>query len=212
MADPGAITARTALAFLLATWPRRVLAAVLLFVPVIVGAAGGLGSANPPARTGAPDEVTDTGVYHAVPRSYFVSDQVDAGSLEDGERWVGAIVQLTNQGTEPISVAFSDPTFELPDEVPNDSFVNPHEVLRLDTGARLGSAQPGVTYEAVLLWRTTGLEDPPAELTLTMRETAWQLWNIEAGYWSWRATPETIDVVLPRTEAPADILEEDEDE
>lgn len=204
------ITARTALAFLLATWPRRVLVSLVLLIPVAVAAGGGFHPAAPAPREVRAGAAIDTGAYLVVPRSYFVSEQVDAGSLEEGERWVGAVAQITNQGSEPISVVFSDPTFELPGDVPNDSFANPHEVLRLDTGSRLGSAQPGLTYEVALLWRTTGLQEPPAELTLTMHQTVWQLWNIEAGFHSWRATPDSFDVNLPLQEPPDSILEEEE--
>ena len=211
MTEPGGITARTALAFLLATWPRRLLLSLVLVAPMVVAAAGGLEPAAPPPRQVQAEAVTDTGAYHVVPRSYFVSERVDAGSLEDGERWVGALAQITNQGSTPISAAVSDETFELPDDVPNDSFANPPEVLRLDTGSRLGAAQPGVTYEVALLWRTTGLEDPPSELTFTMRETAWTQWNIEAGFSSWRATPRSVDVSLPLVDAPAAILEEEDE-
>lgn len=211
MTEPGGITTRAVLAFLLATWPRRLLLALLLLAPIVVTAAGGLRPADPVLRAVEAGSVTDTGAYAVVPRSYFVSDQVDAGSLDEGMRWVGVLAQLTNQGTEPISVTFSDQTFELPDEVPNDSFANPHEVLRLDTGGRLGSAQPGVTYEVALLWRTSGLEDPPADLVLTMNQTAWTRWTIEAGFYSWRATPEAYDVRLPLADAPTSILEEEDE-
>ncbi|MCK0112092.1 hypothetical protein MWU75_08085 [Ornithinimicrobium sp. F0845] len=211
MTEPGAITARAMLAFLLATWPRRVVLSLVLLVPVVVAAVGGFGPADPPPREVEPGTVTDTGAYRVVPRSFFVSETVDAGSLEEGERWVGARVQITNQGTQPISVTFDDPTFELPADVPNDGSPNPYEVLRVDTGARLGSAQPGVTYEVALLWRTTGLQDPPAELTLTMNQSAWTEWNIEAGYHTWRATADAFYVHLPRGEAPASILEEEDE-
>lgn len=210
MTEPGGITARTALAFLLATWPRRLLLSLALLVPVVAAASGGLESADPPPREAEPGAVTATGAYQVVPRSYFVSERVDAGSLEDDERWVGALVQITNQGSEPISADFSDPTFELPAEVSTDR-VNPNEVLRLDTGSRLGYAQPGVTYEVALLWRTTALADPPDELMLTMNETAWTQWNIEAGFSSWRATPRSLDVSLPLVDAPAAILEEEDE-
>ena len=211
MTEPGAITARTALAFVLATWPRRLVLSLVLAVPVVTAAAGGCGPADPPPRTVAPQVVTDTGAYRVVPRSYFVSEQVDAGSLEEGERWVGAIAQITNQGQEPISVTFSDQTFELPADVPNEESPNPYEVLRLDTGSRLGSAQPGITYEVALVWRTTGLQDPPAELLLTMNQTAWTKWNIEAGFHTWRATPQAYDVSLPLADAPEIILAEEEE-
>lgn len=211
MTEPGGITARTTLAFLLATWPRRLLLALVLLVPVVVGATGGFDTGDPPAREVEAGEATDTGLYTVVPRSYFVSEQVDAGSLDDGFRWVGAVAQITNQGTEPVNVTFSDPTFELPAEVPNDSFANPHEVLRLDTGSRLGSAQPGVTYEVALLWRTAGLQQPPDELILTMHESAWTQWNIEAGQHTWRATPHSYDVPLPLADPPESILEEEDE-
>lgn len=211
MTEPGTITARTALVFVLATWPRRILVALVLLAPVVVAAFGGFRDADPPPRVVEPGAVTDTGAYLVVPRYYFVSDRVDA-SLGDGERWVGAVVEITNQGTEPIRVVASDDTFELPDSVPNDSFDNPHEVLRLDTGRYLGEAQPGLTYEVALLWRTTGLQDPPPELTLTMNETAWTRWVLEGGLYTWRGTGDAYEVMLPLGEAPASILEEEEDE
>ena len=212
MSEPGEITARAALAFLLATWPRRILLSLLLLVPVVVAAAGGFRTAEAaalPAEAGTP---TDTGAYRVVPRSYFVSDRVDAGSLDEGERWVGALVQITNQGTEPISVTFSDQTFQLSDEVPTDEGSNPHpyEVLRVDTGSRLGWAQPGVTYEVALVWRTTGLEEPPAELGLTLNQTYWRQWNIEAGFASWGTTGDSFEVLLPLGETPESILEEED--
>lgn len=211
MTEPGGITARAALAFLLATWPRRLALALLLLVPVVIATAGGFRPAEPPPRLVAPEAVTDTGSYAVVPRAYFVSDRVDASGLDEGERWVGAVVQITNQGTEPITVTFSDETFELPADVPNPGRANPYEVLRLDTGARLGSAQPGITYAVALLWRTTGLQDPPSELQLTMRETAWTRWSIEAGLHSWRATPDAFHVWLPLADAPESILEEEDE-
>lgn len=205
------ITARTALAFLMASWPRRVLLALVLFVPVVVAATGGFARAEPPPRTVEPGVVTDTGAYRVVPQSYFVSDRVEPGMLDEGTRWVGAVVEITNQGNEPISVVFNDQTFQLPDDVPNDSFANPHEVLRADTGTRLGSAQPGVTYQAVLLWETTGLQDPPPELTLTMNRTEWTRWNLEAGLSTWRSTPEAYDVALPLGAPPASVVEEEDE-
>lgn len=211
VSEPGQITARAALAFLLATWPRRLLLSLVLLTPVLAAAAGGFRAADPPPSTVAAEAVTNTGAYRVVPRSYFVSTQVDAGSLEEGEQWVGALAQITNQGTAPISVDFSDPTFELPADVRTDEEVNPVEVLRVDTGSRLGWAQPGVTYEVALLWRTTALADPPAELTLTMNDTAWTEWNIEAGFHTWRATPHANQVSLPLAEAPVSILEEEDE-
>ena len=210
MTEAGAITARTAVVFLVATWPRRILLALVLFVPVVVGAVGGFQRADPPPRGVEAAVVTDTGAYLVVPQYFFVSDQVDA-SLDDGERWVGAVVQITNQGTTPISVTFSDQTFKLPGSVPNEGGANPHEVLRLDTGKYLGQAQPGITYEVALLWRTTGLQDPPAELTLTMNRTAWTEWTIEAGYYTWNTTGHSYEVALPLGEAPASILEEEDE-
>lgn len=211
MSEAGEITARTALTFLLATWPRRVLLALLLLVPVVVAASGGFREADPPPREVDPEVVTDTGSYLVVPRYYFVSDQVDAYGLEDGERWVGAVVQITNQGTEPISVTFNDETFELPDAVPNDGFVDPHEVMRLDTGASLSEAQPGLTYEVALLWSTTGMQDPPQELTFTMNRTRWTEWSIDAGYYTWRSTGDSYDVTLPLGEVPESIVLDEED-
>ncbi|WP_420114203.1 hypothetical protein [Pseudactinotalea sp.] len=211
MTEAGAITARTAVVFLLATWPRRILLALLLLVPVIVGAVGGFGKAEPPPREVAPDVVTDTGAYLVVPRYYFVSDQVDTYGLADGERWVGAVAQITNQGTEPISVTFSDETFVLPDTVPNENSRFPYEVLRLDTGSSLSEAQPGLTYEVALLWRTTGLEDAPPELTLTMNRTWWTEWSIEEGYFTWRATADSYDVTLPLGELPDQIRQEEDE-
>lgn len=211
MTEAGAITARTAVVFLLATWPRRVLLALLLLVPVVMAAAGGFAKADPPPSSVEAGVITDTGAYLVVPRFYFVSDQVDAYGLGDGERWVGAVVQITNQGTEPISVTFSDETFELPDSVPNENSRYPYEVLRLDTGGSLGEAQPGLTYEVALLWRTTGLADAPPEMTLTMHRTWWTEWSIEEGYFTWRATGDTYDVTLPLGELPDQIREEEDE-
>lgn len=210
VSEPGLITARTALAVLVATWPRRIILSLLLLVPVVVAAGGGFARADPPPRDVEPGVATDTGAYRVVPHTYFVSDRVDAGSLDEGTRWVGAVVEITNQGPEPISVTFSDQTFELPDDLPLDDNVNPREVLRADTGTRLGYAQPGVTYQAVLLWQTTALADPPPELTLTMNRTEWTRWEIEAGQYTWRATPESYDVALPLGEPPASVLEEED--
>lgn len=211
MTEPGAITARTAVAFLLATWPRRVALALLLLVPIVVAAVGGFREAELPPRTVEPEVVTDTGAYLVVPRFYFVSDQVDAYGLDDGERWVGAVVQITNQGTEPISVTFSDETFVLPESVRSRDRASPQEVLRLDTGGSLGEAQPGLTYEVALLWTTTGLEQPPADLTLTMNRTRWTEWSIEAGYYTWNSTGSSYDVALPLGDPPAQILEEEDE-
>lgn len=211
MSEAGAITVRTVGAFLLATWPRRVMLGLVLLAPVLVAALGGFRTAEPPPRTVDPEVVTDTGAYLVIPRYYFVSDRVDAGSLDDGERWVGAVVQITNQGPEPISVTFSDETFELPESVPNERSAGPYEVLRLDSGEYLGNAQPGLTYEVALLWRTTGLAEPPHELTLTMNRTRWTEWSIDAGYYTWRSTGDSYDVALPLGQAPVEILEEEDE-
>lgn len=211
MTEPGAITARAALAFVLATWPRRILLSLVLLIPVVVAALGGLAAADPPPSQVKPGVVTDTGAYAVVLGSYFVSELVDAGSLEDDERWVGVVVELTNQGTEPISLTFGDPTFALPADLVGEDQRTPYEVLRLDNGRRLGAAQPGVTYEVALLWRTTGLQEPTEELELTLQETAWTQWNIEAGLHTWRATPRTFTVALPLGEAPEVILEEEDE-
>lgn len=198
------------LVLLLATWPRRILIALLLLVPVLVAAGGGFTKADPPPRTVEVGAATDAGGFLVVPQHYFVSETVDAGSLEPGERWVGAVVEITNQGTEPIGLGL-DQTFELPASIPTDGSENPHEVMRIDLGGYLGRAQPGVTYEAALLWRTTDFEEPPAELTLTMNRTAWTKWVLEAGLYTWRSTEQSYEVVLPLGDAPESILEEEEE-
>lgn len=179
-------------------------------MPVLVAAGGGFATADPPPSTAEPGEVLDTGAYLTVPHFYFVSDHLDATGLDDGERWLGAVVEITNQGTEPISVTFSDDTFELPATVPNDDGVNPYEVLRLDTGSYLGDAQPEITYDVALLWRTTGLTEPPPELPFIVNQTTWTEWSIEPGYYTWRTTGQSDEVTLPLGEPPASILEEEE--
>lgn len=211
MSEPGAITTRSLLVFVLATWPRRLFLGLVLLLPVILAATGGLGAAAPPPRDVPPGVVTDTGAFQVTPHSYFVSDRVDAGSLDEGYRWVGLIAEVTAQGSEPIQIASSGDTFELSDQVPNEERAAPYEVLRLDTGERLGAAQPGLTYEVAMLWRTRGLAEPPPELTFTMNRTEWTRWNIEAGFYSWRATADSYEVTVPVTEAPAVILEEEDE-
>lgn len=210
MSDAGTITAQAALAWLVATWPRRLVLAVLLLVPVLVLALGGFRAADPPPRDVAAGMPTDTGAYLVVPHSYFVSDEIDAYGLEDGQTWVGVVVDLTNQGPEPIYLTFNDQTFRLGDEVsPLDD--SPYEAMRLDLGARLGDAQPGLTYPVALLWRAEAMPDPPAELTLTMQRTVWTEWSIEAGYYTWNATADSYDVGLPLAEAPPQILAEEDE-
>lgn len=212
MSEAGAITARTVLAFLLASWPRRILVGLLLLAPLLVAAAGGFQQADPPPRGVDAGVVTDTGAYLVVPQYYFVSDQVDAYGLDDGEQWLGAVVEITNQGTEPISVTFSDETFEVPQELlGDDGRPHPGEVLRLDTGSYLGEAQPGLTYEVALLWPTAALTEPPPELTLTMNRTAWTELNLEEGYFLWRSTGQSYDVALSLGEAPSSILAEEDE-
>lgn len=212
MSEAGAITAQAAVAWLVASWPRRIALAVLLLVPVLVLALGGFRTADPPPRDVAAGVPADTGAYLVVPHSYFVSDQVDAYGLEDGQTWVGVIVDLTNQGPEPIYLTFNDETFRLGDEVAaaDDSV---YEALRLDlgAGARLGDAQPGLTYPVALLWRAEAMPEPPAEVTLTMVRTVRTQWSIEAGYYTWNATADSSDVTLPLVDVPPQILAEEDE-
>ena len=208
MTEAGAITARTALAWLLATWPRRIGLGLLLLAPLLVLALGGFRPADPPPRDVAAGVPTDTGAFTVVPHSYFVSDQVEAYGLEDGQTWIGVIVDLTNQGSEPFSLTFDDETFRLPDALAAvDTY--PSEAMRLDTDTTLGRVQPGLTYSAALLWRVPALQPAP-ELTLTMQRTVWTESNLEAGYYSWRPTTDSYDVALPLTDAPAQLLAEEE--
>lgn len=210
VSEAGAITAQTALAWLLASWPRRIALAVLLLIPVLVLALGGFRPADPPPRDVAVGESTDTGAYMVVPHGYFVSDQVDAYGLDDGQTWVGVVVDLQNQGPEPIYLTFDDETFRLPEGIAVDDG-GPYEALRLDTSTSLGDAQPGLTYPVALLWRAPAGTDPAPELTMTMNRTIRTESNLEAGYYLWRATGDTSDVALPQVDVPAQILAEEED-
>ncbi|GAB2971483.1 hypothetical protein GCM10027212_07790 [Actinotalea caeni] len=196
---------------MLATWPRRVALALLLLLPVVVAALGGFRPGEPTTRTVEAGVPTDTGAYLVVPHGYFVSDRVDAYGLEDGEQWVGVVVELTNQGDEPIYLTFNDETFRLPDGVVASDLASAQEAIRLDTGTNLGEVQPGLRYEVALLWRTAVLADPPPELTLSMTRTIYREWSIEAGYYTWRATEDAYEVALPLVEPPEIILEDEED-
>lgn len=204
----GTITAHSALVFLLATWPRRLAVGLLLLVPVLVTALGGFRTADPPPRDVAAGDPVDTGAYLAVPHYYFVSDAVDAYGLEDGQTWVGVVVDLTNQGERPISITFDDETFRLPASwVPEND--GPAEVLRLDTASDVGQVQPGLRYEVALLWPTTAVANPPSELSLTMHRTIYREFNIEPGSFAWFSTEDSFDVALPIGDAPSQILDED---
>lgn len=210
MSEAGAITAQAALAWLIASWPRRIALAVLLLVPVIVLALGGFRPAEPPPRDVAVGTMTETGAYDVVPQGYFVSDQLDAYGLDDGQTWVGVVVDLENQGPEPTYLIFNDETFRLPDSV-GAVDDGPYEALRLDTATSLGDAQPGLTYPVALLWRAPAGTDPAPELTMTMNRTIRTESNLEAGYYLWRATGDSYDVALPEIDVPAQIIADAED-
>lgn len=210
MSGEGTITARTVVGFMLATWPRRLALGLILLLPVVVAALGGFRVGDPPARAVAAGVPTDTGAYVVVPHAYFVSDALDAYGLDDGERWVGVLVELTSRASAPIYLTFDDETFRLPGSVPVTGTPHAYEALRLDTGRPLGDVQPGVSYEVALLWRTTGMQEPPPDLTLTMFRTAQRELSIESGYYLWRATEDSFEVTLPLAEAPPSILEEEE--
>src|SRR5690606_21085315 len=173
-----AITARTAVVAMLATWPRRVALALLLLLPGVVAALGGFRPGEPttpPVAAGVP---TDPGADLVVPHAYFVADRVDAAGRADGEQWVGVVVGLTHRGDEPIYLTFNDETFRLPDGVVASDLARAQEAIRLDTGTNLGEVQPGLRYQVALLWRTAVLADPPPELTLSMTRTIYREWSL----------------------------------
>lgn len=216
--EAGAITVRTVLTLLLATWPRRLVLGGLLLVPVVVAALGGFGNAEPRSFDVAPGQDVDLGPMLVRPIAFFVSDETQRTTLEitDGaQAWLGVVVEVENLTEEAISLTFPGPASDaLVPQVPAGTLVAdrsvPHAAYRVDDGTMGSRALPGVRTQVALLWPITEAEAIGDVLPATMTESLWTFGPMSNEN-QWMSLGDVWNVELPRTELPPALFEPEED-
>ncbi len=216
--EAGAITVRTVLALLLATWPRRLVLGGLLLVPVVVGALGGFGTAEPRTFDVAPGQDVDLGPMVVRPIAFFVSDETQRTTLEitDGaEAWLGVVVEVENHTEEAITLTFPGPASDaLAPQLPAGTLVTgasvAKEAYRVDDGTMGSVALPGVRTQVALLWPITDADAVPDVLPASMTESLWTFGPMSNEH-QWMSLGDVWHVELPRTELPPALFEPEED-
>lgn len=213
----GAITARTVAAFLLATWPRKLLVGGLLLVPVIVSALGGFGEAEQRRYEANPGDEIDLGPMTIRPVSFFVSDETHRSDLQitDGaEAWVGVVVEVENTTDSVISLTFPGPasdalTPQLAEGVLLSTVSVPAGAYRVADGTLGGNALPGVPTEVALLWPISDADAVPDVLPATMIESIWTFGPM-SNESRWLSLGDVWTVELPPTDLPPALFEPEE--
>lgn len=211
----GEITLRHAIAWLLATWRRRVLIGLGVLVPLALGLAGGYGPA--PVRDLpriAPGQSVEIGPFDLALQEYFVSDEVHTRYLpEEADAWLGVVFTAT--GTHDQSAALHRQALTFPDGlglIDEDTAANPthRDMLRIGDGTLLHNFEPGLTVQAVSLLPVQDASAVPEEITLqvTDLESAWSF-LLESE--SWYERERVGQVTLSRTEVVPAQLEMDEE-
>lgn len=216
--EAGAITARTIGVFLLATWPRRVVAGLVLLIPIVVAAAGGFGKIEPRTHELAAGETVDLGPMAMRPTAFFVSDEVARSSLEltDGaEAWVGVVVQVENTTSTSISLTFPGPasdaiTPQLPEGQLLGLLSTPPYAYRVADASVGRAALPSVPTEVALLWPVADAGAIGDVLTATMTESTWT-YGVMSGEERWMSLGDVWTVELPRTPLPPSLFEPEDD-
>ncbi|MFV0426558.1 MAG: hypothetical protein ACK5KU_05920 [Beutenbergiaceae bacterium] len=98
MRQAGAITARTVIGSVLATWPRRIVVGSLLLIPVLVVVLGGFAFANPHSQDIPAGEAVDLGPLIIRPTAFFVSAETNRFDLEywGAQAYLGVLVEVEN--------------------------------------------------------------------------------------------------------------------
>jgi hypothetical protein len=217
--EAGAITARTLMTVLLATWPRRLLVGGLLLVPVIVAALGGFGTTEPRSFEASAGEDIDLGPLIMRPLAFFVSDETQRSGLDfvDGaEAWLGVVVEVENTTETHIPLTFPGPasdalTPQLPADVLLSSLTVASDAIRVADGTVGTVALPGVRTQVALLWP---ISDPAAvpddELDAVMTESLWTFGPM-SNEEKWMSLGDTWHVALPRTELPPAMFEPEDE-
>ncbi len=217
--EAGAITARTVLTLLLATWPRRLLVGGLLLVPVILAALGGFGEAEARSYDATPGEDIDLGPMTIRPQAYFVSDETSRSDLEliDGATaWLGVIVEVENTTDSPISLTFPGPASDaLVPQLAEGALLSatdvvPSDAYRVADGTMGSNALPSVRTEVALLWPIADAESVPETLTATMTESMWTFGPMSNEN-RWMSLGDVWTVELPRTQLPPPLFEPEDE-
>lgn len=216
--EAGAITARTVITVLLATWPRRLLVGGLLLIPVIVGALGGFGSTEPRSFEASAGEDIDLGPLTMRPLAFFVSDETRRSGLDyvDGaQAWLGIIVEVENTTESAVSLTFSGPASDamrpqLPEGVLLSSLSAAADAIRVADGTAGTATLPGVRTQVALLWPISDPAAVPDVLDAVMTESLWTFGPM-SNEERWMSLGDTWHVALPRTELPPTMFEPEDD-
>lgn len=217
--EAGAITARTVMTLLLATWPRRLLVGGLLLVPVIVAALGGFGEAEARSYDATPGEDIDLGPMTIRPVSFFVSDETRRSDLEiiDGATtWLGVIVEVENTTDSLIPLTFPGPASDgLVPQLPEGTLLSATNAVadsayRVADGTMGSNALPGVRTEVALLWPITDASVVPERLSATMTESMWTFGPMSNEN-QWMSVGDVWTVELPQTALPPALFEPEDD-
>ena len=216
--EAGAITARTVVTVLLATWPRRLLVGGLLLIPVIVGALGGFDRAEARSFEATPGEDIDLGPLTMRPISFFVSDETQRSGLEyveGAQAWLGVIVEVENTTENQIPLAFPGPASDamqpqLPEGVLLSELSVADDAIRVADGTSGRTALPGVRTEVALLWPIADPTAVPDVLEAIMTESLWTFGSM-SNEERWMSLGDEWHVSLPRTELPPAMFEPEDD-
>jgi len=213
--DAGAISARTVLVFLLATWPRRVILGLLLLVPCMAALLGGFGRAPVDRHEVAPGELIELGPMSVRPTEFFVSDEVERSTLEytDGaDGWLGVLVEVDNVTTTAITLSSPGPASDAVAPVlPADlnagiTWGTADTVLRVADASPGQHALPDVPTVVALMWPVTDMHAIGDSLDITMTEAVFQ-YGIASGQDVWLSTGDVWQTTLPRTDLPESLFE-----
>lgn len=215
--EAGAITARTVGAFLLATWPRRLVAGLVLLLPAVVAALGGFATAEGRTFELQAGETLDLGPMTMRPIAFFVSDETNRTWLEatGGEAWLGVLVEVENTTERPISLTFGGAASDalvpqLPDGQIIDQLSTPPYASRVEDNTDGRDALPSLPSYVALLWPVTDPDEIGDVLTATMTESQWR-YGIMSGEESWMSLGDVWTVELLRTEMPQTLVEPEDD-
>lgn len=217
--EAGAITARTLLVALLATWPRRIGLGLVLLIPVIVVLLGGVRPAPPVSHEVAVGATVDTGTLLLTPSAFFVTDEAARDTLEYTEgavAWLGVLVTVENQTDEAIPLNFPGAASDaLVPDVAEEQFVTglsgtPDTALRIADASDGSTSLPGVTSEVAVMWPIGDPEAIGDTLTFSMTESIWTF-RLLSGEDGWLSIGDVWTMELPRTELPDSLYEPEED-
>ena len=216
--EAGAITARTVLTVLLATWPRRLVVGGLLLIPVVVAALGGFGRTEPRSFEATVGQDIDLGPLTMRPISYFVSDETQRSELEyvDGATaWLGVVVEVENTTENQIPLASPGPASDamrpqLPAGVLLSSVSVASEAIRVADGTIGSTALPGVRTQVALLWPISDPAAVPDVLDAIMTESLWTFGPM-SNEERWMSLGDKWHVALPHSELPPALFEPEDE-